>query len=139
MTIIVFEKLALAVFASFGEERIENDMLCLGIKDEDGKPIKVNVHINGHILEVDGTRKIKTSVLTKGVQTVEVSYARQRLSVGRIHLEQSIITLIPHNQHEILVKTATAAERATKLSLSFEKRICELEKAYNGSDITNLT
>lgn len=139
MKIIIAKNLSLAIFASTENDQIVNGKLLIAVRDEEDKPITVTLHINGHIITVDGEREIKASVIGEKHCDVWIGYAGQRLRVGQIQIVGGRVIPITDTPHNALVAAITAAERATKLSRSFDKRIQALEKAYNGSEITNLT
>lgn len=139
MKIIVAKDLSLAIFASAENDQIVNGKLLIAVRDEEGKPITATIHINGHIITVNGEREIKASVIGEKHCDVWIGYKGQRLRVGQIQIVGSRVIPITDTPHNALVAAITAAERATKLSRSFDKRIQALEKAYNGSEITNLT
>ena len=139
MKIIVAKDLSIAIFASSENDQIVNGKLLIAVRDVEDKPITATLHINGHIITVNGEREIKASVIGEKHCDVWIGYEGQRLRVGQIGVFGDIVIPFTDTAQSVLVAAITAAERATKLSRSFEKRIQALEKAYNGSEITNLT
>lgn len=138
MKIIVAKNLSLAIYATPDNDQIVNGMILISVRDEEDNPITATLHINGHILTVDGEREIKASVIGEKHCDVWIGYEGQRLRVGQIGVLGNSVIPFTDAAQSVLVAAITAAERATKLSRSFDKRIQALESAYLGSEITNL-
>lgn len=139
MKIIIAKALSLAIFADNGFDTIEGGKILIAVRDEENNPLAATLHINGNIITIDGEREIKACVIGEEHSDVWIGYAGQRLRVGQICVIGNRVIPFTDTAQSVLVAAITAAERATKLTKSFDKRIQALEKAYNGSEITNLT
>lgn len=137
--IVLFEKLQFAVFRDNQARKIEKGTITISAVNDQNEPITAKIYMNGNVFEVNGSRKIRTDRLGQAMQDLYISYDKKRFLVGQVTIIGDYVRPVMENAHEMLVKTAMAAERATKLTASFEKRMQALERAYNGSDITNLT
>ena len=138
MTIRIFERLKIATWEKTAHEKLQDNSFWISVKNEKGEGLVAEVLTNGYVVRVPGMAKFDASMLSGVTQDIKVSYKDHTYRVGQLSVIGGYAIPTPDKDHDALVQATIAAERASKLVGELEERIATLERAYLGSNITQL-
>ena len=135
MRIIIFKRLGIAMFATEGVNKFDGKVI---IEDENGEKLTSKLHYNKQIKTINGEAQLPTSFFNRKSDLLEITFTGKRYQVGEVMMTDIGIITRNTNSNHALLRLCQISENALKENAEMKKRIQTLEKAYYGSDITEL-
>ena len=134
MKIILLKEAGIALPASEGSEALQGNKLAIKIVDERGREIEAKAKLCGKVF----SSALSANNIEEGEHPLAIEYEHKQYPAAIITRRGSKV-MVTSFGYQSIVKTAIASEKALGIARSFDERLKDLEKAYNGVDLTQLS